>query len=181
MAAPNIRVGPLIAVSGGVILLWSAITGRKWSSVLQSTIKGQNPTKVNPTNQITPLPVTGTGAGAPGLTSGPLPGARAPSGAVLSGSQIRALWISAGGNPFRADVAVCIAQHESGGRVAVTSGNPDGGTNVGLWQLDTPGGKGAGHTIAQLQNPLTNAIVAIRGSSNGTDWSAWATAPDCGV
>lgn len=61
MAAPNIRVGPLVAVAGGVILMWSAITGRKWSSVLKSTIKGENPTKVTPTNQITGVPVQAYG------------------------------------------------------------------------------------------------------------------------
>jgi len=123
----------------------------------------------------------GTGAGVPGLTSGPNPNARVPSGPVLSPRQIGLVWIAAGGNPFKANVAVCIAMHESGGRVGVTSPNPDGGINVGLWQLDTPGGKGAGYSVAQLQNALTNAIVAVRGSANGQDWSAWSTAPDCGV
>jgi hypothetical protein len=46
--------------------------------------------------------------------------------------------------------------------------------NVGLWQLDTKG-KGAGHSVAELQDPATNARLAVLGSANGTDWSAWAT------
>jgi hypothetical protein len=181
MPGPQVRIAPLFMVGGGVIFLWSGLTGKSWSQVLKSVIQGKSPKKVAQSQAITPLPLTGTGAGIPGLTSGPISGAGAPSGAVLSPGQIRSLWIMAGGNPFRADVAVCIAMHESGGRVAVTSSNPDGGTNVGLWQLDTPGGKGAGFSIGMLQNPLVNARVAIRGSNNGTNWSAWATAGSCGV
>lgn len=118
---------------------------------------------------------SGSSAGAGGAPVGA--GGAAPS---VSGSydhaQLEALWKSAGGDPATANKAAAVAQAESGGQPAVTSGNPDGGTNVGLWQLDTPGGKGAGHTVAQLQNPTTNAQVAIMGSANGTDWSAWATA-----
>lgn len=175
--------GSYLAIAGiGGVLLWSGLRGKSWSDVIRQVLSGKSPSQAIASNMIQEnIPLTGTGAGVPGFTSGPLPGAKAPSGAVLSPSQIGALWISAGGNPFRANTAVCIAMHESGGRVSVTSSNPDGGTNVGLWQLDTPGGKGAGYSIAQLQNPLTNAIVAVRGSSNGTDWSAWATAGMCGV
>jgi hypothetical protein len=74
--------------------------------------------------------------------------------------------------------AACHAIQESSGNALVTSPNPDGGTNVGLWQLDTPSGKGAGYTVAQLQNAALNAKVAVSASSDGTDWSAWAT-PGC--
>jgi hypothetical protein len=87
------------------------------------------------------------------------------------------LWTANGGNPAAANNAACHAIQESTGRSWVTSSNPDGGTNVGLWQLDTKG-KGAGYSVAQLQNPDTNARVAIFGSNNGSDWSAWAT-PGC--
>jgi hypothetical protein len=94
--------------------------------------------------------------------------------AVLTYAQLEGLWIANGGNKAVAPLAAAIAMAESSGRTDVTSANPDGGVNVGLWQLDTRG-KGAGHTVADLQNPATNAAVAVRGSSNGTDWSAWAT------
>lgn len=173
--------GSYLAIAGvGGILLWSGIRGKKWSDVLRQIIQGKSPQEAIAGNIIGSVPQTGTGAGIPGLTSGPVPNGHVPSGPVLSQRQIGALWITAGGNPFKAQVATCIAMHESGGRVAVTSANPDGGTNVGLWQLDTRG-KGAGHSVASLQNPLTNARLAVQGSSNGQDWSAWATAGMCGV
>jgi hypothetical protein len=102
--------------------------------------------------------------------------ANLPASGSLSHAQLEELWTSSGGDPAVKNKAAAIAQAESGGSPTVTSPNPDGGTNVGLWQLDTPGGKGAGHTIAQLQDPTTNAQVAIMGSANGSNWSAWATA-----
>lgn len=70
-----------------------------------------------------------------------------------------------------------IAMAESSGIPTSTSPNPDGGTNVGLMQLDTPGGKGAGYTVAQLKDPATNLKVALQTSQNGADWSPWATWP----
>jgi Lysozyme like domain len=89
-------------------------------------------------------------------------------------AQLEGLWINAGGSPATAPVAAAIAEAESGGFPGATSGNPDGGTNVGLWQLDTRG-KGAGKTVAQLKDPATNAKMAVQGSNGGKDWSAWET------
>jgi hypothetical protein len=94
--------------------------------------------------------------------------------ATLTYAQLEGLWITNGGNKAVAPLAAAIAMAESSGRTDVTSANPDGGVNVGLWQLDTRG-KGSGHTVADLQNPATNAAVAVQGSKDGTDWSAWAT------
>jgi hypothetical protein len=119
---------------------------------------------------------TGASSSAGGGTTPGAAGAAAPVSGAYSHAQLEALWKSSGGDPATANKAAAIAQAESSGNPAVTSGNPDGGTNVGLWQLDTPGGKGAGHTIAELQDPATNARVAIMGSANGSNWSAWATA-----
>jgi hypothetical protein len=93
---------------------------------------------------------------------------------VYTYAQLEQLWINNGGSRAKAPLAAAIAEAESSGRSDVTSPNPDGGTNVGPWQLDTLG-KGSGHTVAQLQDPNTNAAVAVSGSSNGTDWSAWET------
>jgi hypothetical protein len=166
-----VNVGALAALGTGVVLTWSAIQNQKITVTLQDIVSGKKPQ---------PGPMSsgaGTGGG-----SGSTPVLPTPSGSgFYSNAGLRALWIAAGGNPAKAAVAACIAQHESSGNPEVTSSNPDGGTNVGLWQLDTPGGKGAGFTVSQLQHALLNAHVAIRGSSNGTDWSAWATAPACGV
>ncbi|SRR6266481_3986664 len=92
--------------------------------------------------------------------------------ATLTYAQLEGLWIANGGSKAVAPLAAAIAMAESTGRTNVTSANPDGGVNVGLWQLDTKG-KGAGHTVADLQNPATNAALAVQGSKDGTDWSAW--------
>lgn len=94
---------------------------------------------------------------------------------TYSFAQLEGIWIQNGGSSTEAPIAAAIALAESSGNPASTSSNPDGGTNVGLWQLDTPGGVGAGYSVTQLQDPNTNAKVAIKGSSNGTNWNAWAT------
>ncbi len=173
MAGQGIKVGPLFAAGGGIILLWSAITGRKWSSVLKTTIQGKDPRTVTPTNQITSAPAgTGlTGSGQTTLVGG-------PGRNFYTHSQLQSLWIMAGGPSGGANNAACHGDQESGGNPRATSLNPDGGTNVGIWQLDTPGGKGAGYTVSQLMNPLLNARITVRATNGGRDWSAWAT-PGC--
>lgn len=94
---------------------------------------------------------------------------------TLSPVQLYALARKAGLSADRAVTAAAVAMAESGGRSWVTSANPDGGTNVGPWQLDTPGGGGAGYTVAQLQDPWTNAQAMAKASKDGTDWSTWQT------
>jgi hypothetical protein len=94
---------------------------------------------------------------------------------VYSYAQLEGLWENAGGSPAAAPTAAAVAEAESSGRADATSGNPDGGTNVGLWQLDTPGGVGAGYSVQQLENPATNAAVAVKGSGDGSDWGDWQT------
>ena len=91
---------------------------------------------------------------------------------ILTDAEIIALWVVSGGSINTAARALAAAKAESSGSTTVTSPNPDGGTNVGLYQLDTRG-KGAGYTVAQLQNPYLNSQLAVKGSSNGKDWSAW--------
>lgn len=70
--------------------------------------------------------------------------------------------------------AVAIALAESDGNPDATSPNPDGGVNVGIWQLDTKGA-GKGHTVAELKDPNVNADVAATASNNWTDFGEWAT------
>lgn len=153
----------------GTLFVYAGIKGLSIPHAVQSLVQGQQPAgNANP--------VTGT---LTGTGEAPQPGVSAEGG-VYDSSQLRNLWVMAGGDPGQAATAACIAGHESGGNSGATSPNPDGGTNVGLWQLDTSG-KGAGYTVAQLKDPLTNARLAVAGSSNGTDWSAWSTAPLCGV
>lgn len=94
---------------------------------------------------------------------------------VYTYSQLEGLWINAGGSKASAPIAAAVAEAESSGNSDATSSNPDGGTNVGLWQLDTPGGVGAGYTVDQLKDPATNAKVAVKGSNSGASWGEWAT------
>ena len=114
---------------------------------------------------------------APGLTAGQEAAAAVgatPNGGSFDKSALTALWTKNGGAPGAANTAAAVALAESSGRPGVTSPNPDGGTNVGLWQLDTKG-VGAGYSTAQLADPDTNARVTIIGSLNGANWSPWQT------
>lgn len=96
---------------------------------------------------------------------------------TASKQALETLWVKAGGSQSSAANAVCHAEQESSGNATVTSSNPDGGTNVGLWQLDTKG-VGAGYTVAQLSNPAVNAAITVKATRDGADWSSWAT-PGC--
>jgi len=165
------KAGPLFAAGGGILLLWSGLTGRSWSTVLKDLISGKTPTKTAPTNTIL--------GGSYGYGVGSAGAAPIVKG-IFTNTQLQQLWISVGGNPAKAALAACIADHESSGNPQAESANPDGGSNVGLWQLDTKG-VGAGLSVAQLKNPLVNARRTVQGSRNGTDWSQWATASSCGA
>ena len=56
---------------------------------------------------------------------------------------------------------------------AESSGNPlalgDNGNSVGLFQLNTVGGQGAGYTPALLQDPIINASIAVNSISDAWD------------
>jgi Lysozyme like domain len=171
------KVVPLFVLGGGALFAYSALSGKSWSGALKNLIKGKTPTTASTTQSITGTPLSAVAGYGYGIGSGT---ASPTVKGVFTNSQLQSLWISAGGNPAKAAVAACIADHESSGNPAAQSANPDGGTNVGLWQLDTKG-KGAGFSVSQLLNPILNARVAVRGSANGTNWSAWATAGSCGV
>lgn len=93
---------------------------------------------------------------------------------TLSVTQMYALARGAGLPAADAVIAAAIGMAESSGRATATSPNPDGGMNVGVWQLDTQG-VGDGYTVAQLQDPATNAKVMAKGSDKGTNWGPWAT------
>ena len=181
MAVQGVNGIAVAAAAAGTLLLWSGFKGAKATTALRQLLSGQQPASTNANPIASPAaasPAAGALAGATGPLARTGPGG---TGATLNSLAIASLWIAEGGDPAKAGTAACIAMHESGGRAAVTSPNPDGGTNVGLYQLDTPGGKGAGYSVAQLQDPGLNTRVAIAGSANGRDWSAWATAPMCGV
>lgn len=160
----------LFAIGAGSIFLYAGIKGYSVPKTIQSIVQGKTPTtgqtatSLLTQNSVAPAPGSG------GITSA---GANQYNHASLI-----TLWQQAGGSSATANNAACHAMQESSGNPKVTSSNPDGGTNVGLWQLDTPGGVGAGYSIAQLQNPLLNAQITVRATNNGTNWSQWAT-PGC--
>lgn len=161
------------AMAIGSILVYGGLKGYSPLKALQNIIQG----KPANTGQNTTLLSTPGGTNSPGATATTVPN----SSGSYSGAQIEQLWISEGGNPAKASIAACIVAHESSGNPGAESANPDGGTNVGLFQLDTPGGKGAGYTVDELKNASLNVRIAIRASANGNDWSAWSTAASCGV
>lgn len=103
------------------------------------------------------------------------PGAAPAHSGTYDTFSLGQLWASQGGSSATAFAAANVAMAESSGNPDATSANPDGGTNVGLWQLDTKG-VGAGYTIEQLKDPATNARITVMHTANGTNWSAWSDA-----
>lgn len=180
----NAPIIPIVLLGIGLYLSWFAVhywgSDTAWpSDPVKNILQGKGLTPA--TGQVNATLVAQTIEGTGPSQSQANPGSPSPGGkneGPVSGNynhaQLMTLWTSNGGSPATANIAGAIAMAESSGRPDATSSNPDGGINVGLWQLDTKG-KGAGYTVAQLQDPGTNARVAVFGSSNGTNWSAWAT------
>jgi hypothetical protein len=168
--APIIPLGLIIA---GAYLTWFGVhywsSDTKWpTDPVKSVLQGNG--VPSPQGAVTTTELAAQ------VESGAAP-ATGPTGAVQGSydhARLEALWTANGGSPATANVAAAVAQAESSGRTEITSPNPDGGINVGLWQLDTRG-VGAGYAVAQLQDPTTNARVTVFGSANGTNWSAWET------
>ena len=102
---------------------------------------------------------TGTDVGLQGITQ-------------YSKAQLQQLWTNNGGDPAYAGWASAIAEAESSGNPQSSSSNPDGGTNYGLWQLDTKG-VGSGYTKEQLEDPNMSTQITIMATRNGVDWSDW--------
>ena len=176
MADNNVSGVAAGSVATGILLVFAGIKGYSLPATLQDVITGKSPLK-----QTKLHPITAPGA-APATTSTSTSAVQdLPVSSIdgnYSSSQLESLWIMAGGSRASAPNAACHGMQESSGSPIAQSANPDGGTNVGLWQLDTPGGVGAGYTIAQLENPLTNARITVAATRDGADWSNWST-PGC--
>jgi hypothetical protein len=97
----------------------------------------------------------------------PNPFRRRPPPLRFSRAELAALWIRAGGNPGRAQLAAAVALAES-------AGIPDAvgeDQRAGLWQ---PPAWGNHHSLVRaLLNPLANAQVTVTLTKNGDDWSAF--------
>lgn len=166
----GLAVGSVLA---GTLFVYAGVTGKSIPGAIQAVIRGQAPGTAAAAATIEGAS-GGGGGGTGGLTGGSVP----HTGGSWSHGQLVALWILAGGSRQTANNAACHAIQESSGNASVTSANPDGGTNVGLFQLDTPGGVGAGYTVEQLKNPLLNARITVRATKDGQDWSDWSS-PGC--
>jgi hypothetical protein len=90
-----------------------------------------------------------------------------------SRAELGQLWTNNGGDPAKVEYATGIAEAESSGYTLSNSSNPDGGTNWGLWQLDTKG-VGAGYPVDDLTNADKSTQITIMATRNGTDWADWA-------
>jgi hypothetical protein len=164
---------------GGVVL-WSGIKGTSLSATFKGLLSGQAPgTDTEPISDaltataavLSTSSLTDTAAGS--SSEAQQAAGLAPSGsATYTGTGLQSLWTSNGGAKDTAAIAAAIGQAESSGNAAVTSANPNGGTNVGIWQLDTTG-VGSGYSVAELQNANTNARVTIMATRNGVDWTDW--------
>lgn len=158
-------------MGSGLLFVYSGAKGYSVLRAIQNIVRGSSPAEGQ---AVTPI---GAPTGENSLVVGSAAGITDVALGNYDQAQLQALWVSAGGSASTARNAACHAMQESSGNPRVTSNNPDGGANVGLWQLDTKG-KGAGHTIAQLQDPMTNARITVSATNNGKNWSAWAT-PGC--
>lgn len=157
------------AISAGAVLIYGGLKGYSPLKAIQNIIQGKPASAGQSANALTQGGTNSSGATA---SSGGM-----PAQGSYDHSSLMQLWISNGGSPSTANNAACHAIQESSGNPKVTSNNPDGGTNVGLWQLDTRG-VGSGHSVAELQDPNTNARITIQATGNGQNWAEWAT-PGC--
>lgn len=163
----------LATLGVGGLFVYAGIRGKSIPSAIQAFISGKSPSTATSANQL-----SGASVAAAGASSGSPSAANVPAGqGSYTQDQVKQLWIANGGPANTAQNASCHAMQESSGSSTVTSSNPDGGTNVGLFQLDTKG-VGAGYTVAELQNPNLNTQITIMATHGGTNWSEWAT-PGC--
>lgn len=185
MQAPPL-IPTIILVTGGYIA-WFAV--HYWKDTAQAYPTG--PLKAVLTGKGIPAPAkensqldmqnlaTGIANATTGIAAGTSVGSLATTQSGNLGSlksynsaQIAQLWTSNGGDPNKTQWVQAIVTAESGGDPNATSSNPDGGTNVGLFQLDTKG-VGAGYTVEELKDPTRNTQITIMATRNGTDWADW--------
>lgn len=159
------------SVLAGSVFLYAGLTGKSVLKSIQAVVSGKNPKSTPVMNPISGSAGSQTGGSAP--TAGYSIATNIPAGkGSYSESQVQQLWINNGGPANTAAFAARVAMAESSGSATVTSSNPDGGTNVGIFQLDTKG-VGSGYSVAELQDANLNTQVTIMATKGGTDWTYW--------
>ena len=153
------------AIGAGSLFLWAALQGKSVLSTLQTLIKGESPSSAASANTIP----SGSSASAGYDIATNIP---AGSASYDSSSALQKLWTDNGGPSDTAAFAAAIAMAESGGSATVTSSNPDGGVNVGVFQLDTKG-VGSGYSVTELQDANLNTQITIMATDGGTNWQEW--------
>lgn len=93
------------------------------------------------------------------------------TGTNFSYSQLRKLWIQAGGNKGWSYVMAAIAMAESGGNPLAHHVDSNGSIDYGLWQINTV----HHYAVSDMLNPQQNAkeAVAIFNSSGPHAWSTY--------
>ena len=154
----------LLLIGAGGIVIYSGVKGKGLGSAIRAVISGQSPATATSAHGITP-------AGYDTALEGSIPGTSGTRGFASNGI-IAAAWVACGGPANTAVFASQVAQAESSGSATATSPNPDGGTNVGWFQLDTRG-VGSGYSVAQLKNPILNTRITVKVTNGGIDWQEW--------
>ena len=167
---PNRKAFTLTALAGSAIAVAAIASGTAANSATVGAATGQ-------ATLIAPSRVTGASSRPQGKvvldaftkprTADTPDTAAATTTANYSFGALEHIWMAVGGSGGTASHAACIAEHES-------AGNPDaiGPTDDwGLWQIHNGG--------PAMLDPAANAATAVRMSGNGTNWSAWTTAPMC--
>jgi hypothetical protein len=168
------------SVAAGSVFLYAGIKGISVPAALTSIVKGTSPATVPVTQAITGTPAAAAAGAAPASGFSIATNIPAGSAAYSSASAVEKLWTSNGGPADTAAFAAAIARAESGGSATVTSANPDGGVNVGVFQLDTKG-VGAGYSVAELQDANLNTQLTIMATSGGVNWTQWGNAVSAAV
>lgn len=178
---------PVLIMVTGAYLTWFGVhywrSDTKWpTDPIKAVLQGKSIPVADRTTDNKAIELLGQTAGSAAAAVGTTPTGTAPTGTTptvgvsqtYNHANLMDLWTGNGGDKSTADLAAAIALAESSGVAGTTSSNPDGGTNVGLWQLDTKG-VGAGYTVDQLKDPAKNAQITIMATSNGTNWGPWET------
>jgi hypothetical protein len=171
---------PLVLLGAGLYLAWFGIhywrADVRWpTDPVKSVLTGHPIPEAHhaqPASAVLTAEIQSANTGSADASSGSSSSGAPTAQGTYDEAGLARLWVQCGGASSTAAFAAKVAMAESSGRADVTSRNPDGGTNVGLWQLDTRG-VGVGHTIAELQDPVTNCRITILATGNGHNWTAW--------